>query len=443
MALSIDWAAKVISVPKADTTLVSPGPPEIRSYDIFEVFFKELIALLATEDGMPFVDAQRHFTSVTVGGVSLAHVIEVINGYTVTFEDGFYQVNTGGANHNILDVANLNSVGLRSSNSGGLIATEIGKQTKNLQYLIESQRASSSAFGKVFYWDPVNGDDTKGGDSTETAVSTFAAAHDLVTANSADVIFVINTTGAELVITERLVITKNDCILRGPGTSIKIAPTDDTAPAITVNAHNVELSGLAVQTSGATPQDVVCVGNFDRFLLRDFSIIAGTGNGVSIAGGEDHKVLFSDISRCAGDGINLTNAVRAQIMRNRIQRNTGSGVCLIESAGTHEDTWIAGNVFHHNGPGSINIGAGVSMTIISKDNYFGPPPGTPGGDDIVDNGTSTHNEYEEFTRKVLDIWQLQGLDASNPMTVTDAQRAVDAITQTISDDGTTTTVTRS
>lgn len=129
MVISVDWGTGVISVPKADTTLVDSGPPEVREYDVFNTFWKELKDLEDDRDGMPFLDAQRHNTEVTIGGVTLAHVVEVINSYTVTFEDGSYQVNLFGANHNILDVANLNTVGLRSANSAGLITTTAGGNT--------------------------------------------------------------------------------------------------------------------------------------------------------------------------------------------------------------------------------------------------------------------------------------------------------------------------
>lgn len=119
--ISIDWATYVITVPKADTTLVAAGPPEIRSYDVYEKLWKELKLIEADEEGMPFPDAQRHSTEVEVGGVTLAHVVEILAPYTVTFEDGSYQVNCIGCNHNVLDRANMNSVALRSSNSAGLV----------------------------------------------------------------------------------------------------------------------------------------------------------------------------------------------------------------------------------------------------------------------------------------------------------------------------------
>lgn len=119
MVISIDWATKVISVPKADLSLVSIGPPEIRSLDV-DQFRKDLNALQASEIGMAFDTTHENTPPKTIGGVTYARLIEIINGYTVTFEAGAYAVNLAGANNNISDVTNLNSVSIRSSNSAGL-----------------------------------------------------------------------------------------------------------------------------------------------------------------------------------------------------------------------------------------------------------------------------------------------------------------------------------
>jgi len=118
--ISIDWSTKVIFVPKAYTTLITPPPPqEIRRLDT-DQFRKDLKALEASPIGMSFLDTHRHNTTVEVGGVILARVIEIINGYTVTFEDGLYSVNLVGSNNNIADVTNVNQVSIRSANSAGL-----------------------------------------------------------------------------------------------------------------------------------------------------------------------------------------------------------------------------------------------------------------------------------------------------------------------------------
>ena len=120
MAISIDWSTKVISVPKDYMTLVQSSPTEIRELSINQ-FRLDLKDLEDNVDGIVNPDTHRHYPAITVGGVELAMVIEIINGYTVTFEDGQYAVNLTGANSNIGDVVNVNQVSVRSGNSAGLI----------------------------------------------------------------------------------------------------------------------------------------------------------------------------------------------------------------------------------------------------------------------------------------------------------------------------------
>jgi hypothetical protein len=73
---------------------------------------------------MAYPDTHRHVAPVSLGGVTLARIIEIINGYTVTFEDGQYAVNLVGANSNVGDVVNVNQVSVRSANSVGLQVVE-------------------------------------------------------------------------------------------------------------------------------------------------------------------------------------------------------------------------------------------------------------------------------------------------------------------------------
>jgi hypothetical protein len=119
MAITIDWGQKIINVPKADLTLIQSTPTEIRQLNL-DTFRQTLNDLQDDPAGMTFPTTHNHNTSLTVGGVTLARVIEIINGYTVTFEDGQYAVNLVGANSNVGDVVNVNQVSVRSANSAGL-----------------------------------------------------------------------------------------------------------------------------------------------------------------------------------------------------------------------------------------------------------------------------------------------------------------------------------
>ena len=120
MAISINWATRVINVPKLDMTLVQSTPIEVRELNLntFRLVLKDLED---SEDGMSFPTTHNHVAPFNVGGVTLARVIEIINDYTVTFEDGTYVVNLIGANSNVIDRVNPNNVSVRSSNSAGLV----------------------------------------------------------------------------------------------------------------------------------------------------------------------------------------------------------------------------------------------------------------------------------------------------------------------------------
>ena len=123
MAITINWSTRVISVPKVDTTLVQSTPIEIRSLSLND-FRLALKALEDNEDGIAYPQTHTHNTEVLLGGITYARVIEIINGYTITFENGFYAVNLIGANSNVGDVVNLNNVSIRSANAAGLISNQ-------------------------------------------------------------------------------------------------------------------------------------------------------------------------------------------------------------------------------------------------------------------------------------------------------------------------------
>lgn len=115
--ISVNWPTKVIYVPQSDLTPLGGGLYEL-DIDNFR------LALRSLEDdaeGMTWPMTHRHNTQVLLGGVTYARVVEIINGYTITFEDGQYAVRLVGANSNIADVVNVNQVSVRTSNSAGLI----------------------------------------------------------------------------------------------------------------------------------------------------------------------------------------------------------------------------------------------------------------------------------------------------------------------------------
>lgn len=121
--ITIDWGNLVIKVPKSYMPQIQASPFEIRSLDVNQ-FRLDLRALEASEDGMPFPETHSHSTERVLSGISYARFVEIINGYTVEFEDGQYGVSLSGANNNILDVKVPNQVSILANNSAGLINSE-------------------------------------------------------------------------------------------------------------------------------------------------------------------------------------------------------------------------------------------------------------------------------------------------------------------------------
>lgn len=145
MAISVDWPTKIINIPKADLTLVQSTPFEIRELNI-NTFRLALKNLEDDVEGQPWPTTHNHNTTVTVGGVTLARVVEIINGYTITFEDGSYAVNLVGANSNISDVVNLNTVQVRAANSAGLTDLDLANAVWNA---LTSNHTTAGTTGKA------------------------------------------------------------------------------------------------------------------------------------------------------------------------------------------------------------------------------------------------------------------------------------------------------
>ena len=116
MAISVNWGTKVITIPQSYLSFVS-GALYTLDTDQLRLDLKDLED---DETGMPYLDTHRHNTETNLGGVIYARTFEIINGYTITFEDGMYRVSLTGSNNNIADVTNINQVSVQTNNSAGL-----------------------------------------------------------------------------------------------------------------------------------------------------------------------------------------------------------------------------------------------------------------------------------------------------------------------------------
>lgn len=135
--ITIDWGTLTINVPQSYLTFVS-GSDYTMDVDQFRLDLKDLEDSV---EGMPFPDTHQHFTEIVLGGVTYARFVEIINGYTVSFEDTGtpYRVTFIGANNNIQDVTNLiANVNTASQNSAGLVNNSADLAQNVWDYLLSN-----------------------------------------------------------------------------------------------------------------------------------------------------------------------------------------------------------------------------------------------------------------------------------------------------------------
>jgi hypothetical protein len=121
MALSVDWFTKVITIPQTDLSLIGGT---LYEHDT-EAFQQELKELEASEEGIVFFHAHDHNAPYTVAGVTYARKVELIDNYSITYENGAYTTRLAGSNNNLFDVEsgilNQNNVSVIGQNSAGLV----------------------------------------------------------------------------------------------------------------------------------------------------------------------------------------------------------------------------------------------------------------------------------------------------------------------------------
>lgn len=410
MASTIDWATLIITIPKADTSLVDIGPPEIRSLNV-NMWRLGLKDIEDDEDGMAFLDTHQHTAPVTIGGVTLARVVEVINGYTVTFENGSYAVNLEGANQNIGDVINFNSVQIRSTNSAGLT---FSKQ-------IEDQSFTDDRI----YIDISNG---------QTGIAFPLGTPGFPVNNLADAQTIISnrTLPKKLHITGTLVIGATEDIsdynIQGAG-SVRLSLIVFTAGAVTTNAAFFGIDLTGTQSGRILAFERCLAGNLLSF--EGALVDAGIEGTITLTNTDaEDRIAFIDC-------VSISSVATGPI----IDCNSLLNLNLI----------IKG----YKGPLNIkNVDdASMQVNIDSESILLTIDSSCTAGNilvrgvgKIVDNSAGSTIDTEGFveSENLKELWKLQGLDIDNPMTVTPTSRDAGAdVAQTISGDGSSTsTVTR-
>lgn len=289
--------------------------------------------------------------------------------------------------------------------------------------LIESLRPHHTGQGNIFYWDPVNGNDSWDGISRKTAVYTFAQAHNLATDYGHDIIYLVPSATGVFYITENIQITKNWLFLRGPGYNARFRPTTVLASkaAMEVNAEGIEISGFHLDLVNCTDSDCIGIKKTGKYFHLKNVIVKNTAKqGILSINGHDEIMEDFTVAYCGTDGIEITNTVGNEaediiIKDGHIDICGGNGINLSGTA-IHEVILKKGLLLHGSGQYGFKIGTGAEEThiypdVLFRDNVLG---------EILDNGVSTfdnryigkiddlHNNMVEKS-KILTVSKFLGL----------------------------------
>lgn len=269
--------------------------------------------------------------------------------------------------------------------------------TARLQHLLAGQDETHSPYGEVYYWDPVNGDDTADALLPSSARSTFASIHDdLCTGYTRDsVILLARDPSGTTIINETLVITKNHVLLSGPGRFACIRGADDSADTIVVDgAIGVEIDSIRVQTGpGPTAREAISVKNGSQHCKLSnlyLDVEPGeqiTGAAIKIVGGSHHIIDNLFIQGATDDGVRLEDVTASRIERCKIFLSGADGIHLLATnPGDTGHVTLNDNVIQHSVAYDLQINTGVENTAIRFLNDI------TDANSILDNGTDTQWE---------------------------------------------------
>ena len=124
MSYSVDWIAKVITIPTADLTLVSGTRYSLDMAD----FLAEIRRLeWSFTDGLWAPSVVDHTdTRFDFAGADYAPFDDLLNDYTVQFSGVATRVDLLGSNNNLIDVLIATGVSVVPSNSAGLQVVAVG-----------------------------------------------------------------------------------------------------------------------------------------------------------------------------------------------------------------------------------------------------------------------------------------------------------------------------
>jgi len=392
MALLLDWSTKVITVPKTELTHVS-GTHHTITVDYWWQLLREANY---NAEGMVF-DTMYNSIAPTA---STPRIVEVINGYTVQFENGLYSVEFINGNTNFRDVEIKNMVSVGTNNTTGFIDPtflEAGLFTSGMivvdvlhGYAGTDKTPEGGIIGTS--QTPVNNFPDAKIIAENRGLRDFLIPHDATITNvdfSVGYNFIGTTPFTELVLAASADMTScsmTNLTISGELDGLNMI-SRSTIGAVTSLSGFVEKCAFASTVSISGP----------TFLFECYSQVTGTGHPVFNIGNND-----IGLRDCHGSfGMeNMTGGVHTlQVEGGRI---------IMYPTCTGGDVYLRGTPY-----------------------------------EITDNSNGTIVNDQTESEKVSELGLLQGLNINNPMTVTPTSRTAGGVSLAITGDGSTTsTVTR-
>lgn len=397
MPVSIDWPTRVISIGQDFLT-----PLGGTSYELDTEAFR--LALKDLEDdqvGMAYPDTHRRNAPVLLSGIEYAQTLEIINGYTVTFEEtgSPYKVNLVGSNNNILDVTNLGTVSVAPNNSAGLI------QTREIQY---------ASFEGAVHIDVVNG--------VNSTVYPAGTPRQPVN-NVEDAVFIAQLYGfTTLHVDGDITLSTGDDVsfyrVVGQNASRTMITVEPGAGCLKTEFEECVLTGTLDGGTIVRSSYVFDLEYVNGFLWE--CELAGT---ITLGGSS-----IAHIMACYADTNGVTIDMGGAGNALNMQRQTGD-IHIANKTGTDkcEVYLVSGEIEIE---ASVTNGAGIELAGV----------GTVVNHSVI---TPEVNKVIDADR-LNEIWRVLGLDAAAPLVQTPTSRTTAGISQTFTGDpATSITVTRS
>lgn len=229
-------------------------------------------------------------------------------------------------------------------------------------------------------------------------------------------------------------------------------------------SQNVLLGPFVDDSDGVTAETALSIANTDIKIWKGGTTLVGknSGGATHISVGNYYATLDATDTNTLGRMeiiVQVTGALPVRrefmVLPANIYDSMVSGTDLFDVSVTQISGSSVSTSSAQLGVNVVNW-KGSSAPAMTGDSYarLGAPAGASVSADVAaiksDTGsilTDTNElqgDWSDVTTKLLELWQLQGLDSGNAMTVTPTSREAGSISQVISGDGTTTTtVTRS